>query len=148
MTERATEIAVIAKRRDKAIESYETSEQKLEYTTLPAVQAINKRGTFLATMGMLPKYWWPLLRKLPLSWFSAGHAAAEMMLTLAITAVAHRSQHNAIRSDILGKYMEARDDRGQQLDNRELSSEALTLLIGGTDTTSKCVFVYTRVPRR
>lgn len=112
---------------------------ELGYDSIPAVQFINKRSTFLATMGMFPKSWRPSLRKLPLSWFNGGHSASEWMLALATTAVAYRSQHHTNFNDILEKYLEATDDRGQKMDDEELIAEALTLLIGGTDTVSRYV---------
>lgn len=140
MTERATEMTLIVKQgRDDAMELQDEPGRELEYTSIPAVQSINTRSTFLATMGMLPKSWRPLLRKLPLSWFNGGHSASEFMLNLAMTAVSHRLQHQTTFDDILGKYLEATDDRGQKMNDEELIAEALTLLIGGTDTTSRCV---------
>ena len=59
------------------------------------------------------------------------------MAALAVTAVADRAKQTFYRSDILSKYFDATDKRGEKMDNFELSAEALVLLVAGSDTTSK-----------
>lgn len=48
------------------------------------------------------------------------------------------------RVDLLARLMEGKDDHGQPLGRTELTAEALTQLIAGSDTTSNtsCALVY------
>ena len=41
------------------------------------------------------------------------------------------------RTDLLGKLQEGKDDEGNPMGREELTAEALTQLIAGSDTTSK-----------
>lgn len=147
MTERGTDMARIVKRPEKAMSSYESADTKLEYDTINAIEAVNARSAFLITLGVLPALWRPLIKTLPLPWVRAGTEAFQKITKLTVTVVADRSHHSATRNDILAKYFDATDENGQKLDAQELSSEAITLLIAGTDTTSKyvlCGYLYVR----
>ena len=44
---------------------------------------------------------------------------------------------SSARNDLLRRLQEARDDRGRPMGQAELTAEALTQLIAGSDTTSK-----------
>jgi benzoate 4-monooxygenase len=49
--------------------------------------------------------------------------------------------------DLLTRLQEGKDDSGQLLGKEELTVEALTQLIAGSDTTSKCASqLYTKYP--
>lgn len=61
----------------------------------------------------------------------------EDIATLSVTAVVRRLRSADIRDDnILSQLLEATDENGNRMSRNELSAEALTLLIAGTDTTS------------
>jgi len=47
------------------------------------------------------------------------------------------------RNDLLSKLQKAKDAEGKPMGRAELTAEALTQLIAGSDTTSKCVFLLT-----
>ncbi len=56
-------------------------------------------------------------------------------------------EENGIKSDrvdLLARLMEGKDENGQKLGRQELTAEALTQLIAGSDTTSNtsCAFFY------
>lgn len=58
--------------------------------------------------------------------------------TLALTAVVKRLMIPSDReNNILTKVIEATDESGTPMGKIELSGEAMTLLVAGTDTTSK-----------
>lgn len=137
MTERGSDTALIAKSPDDAISSYGSTETELEYDSVRAVEAINKRSTFIIALGALPISWRSFVQKLPLPLVRGGNDGIRKISALAVTAVANRTKQSSNRSDILSKYFDATDERGEKMDNFELSSEALVLLVAGSDTTSK-----------
>lgn len=148
MTEHGTDIARIAKNRDHAMASYDSGEVKLEYDTVNAVQALLSQNKFLTVVAQLPAYLRPLLQSVPLPWIRSGAEAFQKFSTLSVTAVANSQQFPAPRNDILGRYFEATDEKGQKMGTHELSSEAVSLLIAGTDTTSKYALPLLIEPRK
>lgn len=84
---------------------------------------------------VLPPWWRPFAQKLP--WFSVGKQAVHNLAGLAVAAVAKRLTTPTDRVDLLSKLQEGKDDAGQPMGRRELTAEALTQLIAGSDTTSK-----------
>ena len=56
---------------------------------------------------------------------------------IAIAQVAKRLTTPTDRTDLLGKLQEGKDDEGNPMGREELTAEALTQLIAGSDTTSK-----------
>jgi len=106
------------------------------------VQILNDRGEYSATMGVLPPAWRPYARQLP--WFKNGSKAVKNLAGLAVAAVAKRLATPTDRVDLLSKLQEGRDDEGQPLGRGELTAEALTQLIAGSDTTSNssCAITY------
>ena len=108
----------------------------VEVTHFPAVQVLNDRGEYSAAMGVLPPHWRPLARRLP--WFSCGSEAVRRLAGIAVAAVARRLATPATdRTDLLAKLQDGRDDNGAPMGREELTAEALTQLIAGSDTTSK-----------
>lgn len=87
------------------------------------------------SMGVLPPSWRPLVCHLP--WYSQGQKDVKSLAGIAIMAVAKRLQNPTDRVDLLSKLQDARDSDGNPLGREELTAEALTLLIAGSDTTSK-----------
>lgn len=117
----------------------------------PAIEILNRRGEVSATLGCLPqlKPWAPWL---PDPFFSQGAAAVQQLAGIAIARVKGRldSPPAIDRKDLLARLMEGRDDKGEPLGREELTAEALTQLIAGSDTTSNssCALLYhvTRTP--
>lgn len=136
MTTSASDVAQIVRSQSKAMESYGIEGAELEYVTIPAIKTINDRSKYNISIAVLPAWWRPLFKRIP--WYHNKSKAMENINTLAVTAVARRMNAKDIRSDnILSRLLDATDEKGQRMDKKELSAEAMTLLVAGTDTTSK-----------
>lgn len=111
----------------------------------PAVEIMNRRGEVSATLGCLP---WlkPYAKWLPDPFFSQGLQAVENLAGIAIARVSERLERgsNTTRKDLLARLMQGRDEKGEPLGRDELTAEALTQLIAGSDTTSNssCALLY------
>lgn len=124
-------VAVSAK---DAMASYGKGVYAIEH--FPAVQVLNERGEYSASIGVLPPFSRQLVKILP--WYNKGNKAVQRLAGIAIAAVAHRlASPSSDRRDLLAKLQEGRDDHGNPMGRSELTAEALTLLIAGSDTTSK-----------
>lgn len=117
----------------------------------PAVDILNRRGEVSATLGCLPQLK-PYAKWLPDPFFSKGLAAVENLAGIAIARVKDRLENppDINRRDLLALLQEGRDEKGEPLGFEELTAEALTQLIAGSDTTSNssCALLYyaTRTP--
>ncbi|OTB01148.1 hypothetical protein M426DRAFT_25861 [Hypoxylon sp. CI-4A] len=111
----------------------------------PAVEILNRRGEVSATLGCYP-YLKPYAKWLPDPFFSKGLAAVQNLAGIAIARVKDRLENppQINRTDLLAKLQEGRDDKGEPLGFEELTAEALTQLIAGSDTTSNtsCALLY------
>ncbi|KAI0831958.1 cytochrome P450 monooxygenase pc-bph [Trametes gibbosa] len=111
--------------------------------SVPAIQVLNDRGEFSASIGVLPVSWRPFVKRLP--WYNKGDAAVRRLAGMAIAAVASRlAEPDSDRRDLLAKLQAARDEDGNPMGREELTAEALTQLIAGSDTTSNstCAITY------
>ncbi|KAK5247450.1 hypothetical protein LTR40_011880, partial [Exophiala xenobiotica] len=82
---------------------------------------------------------------MPDPFFSKGVEAVENLAGIAIARVKQRLDNpNTDRVDLLARLMEGKDAKGESLDREELTAEALTQLIAGSDTTSNtsCALLY------
>lgn len=70
-------------------------------------------------------------------WGSKGSKAVKNLAGIAVAAVAKRLTTPTDRVDLLSKLQEGKDDEGKPMGREELTAEALTQLIAGSDTTSK-----------
>jgi benzoate 4-monooxygenase len=105
-------------------------------TYAPAIQVLNRRGEVSATLGCLPALK-PWAKNLPDPFFRDGLAAVENLAGIATARVKERLEQAKVdRVDLLARLMEGRDDKGEKLGREELTAEALTQLIAGSDTTS------------
>lgn len=110
-----------------------------------AIQALNRRGEVSATLGCLP---WlrTYARWLPDPFFRRGVDAVRQVAGIAIARVQGRLERppNHQRKDLLARLMEGRDEKGEPLGRDELTAEALTHTIAGSDTTSNtsCALMY------
>lgn len=111
----------------------------------PACEIMNRRGEVSATLGCAP---WlkPYAKWLPDPFFSQGLQAVENLAGIAIARVSERLERatDVNRKDLLARLMDGRDEKGEPLGRSELTAEALTQLIAGSDTTSNssCALLY------
>lgn len=102
-----------------------------------AIETLNKRGTWSATVGTIPS-----LRKVMRyfyldPFFVTGSASVRRLTQIARDKVDRRLAKQSDRQDLLARLMEAKDpDTGKKMEKNELVAEALTQLIAGSDTTS------------
>lgn len=111
----------------------------------PAIEILNRRGEVSAALGCLPALK-PYAAWLPDPFFSRGLSAVQSLAGIAIARVKGRLDDPppVERMDLLARLMEGRDDKGEPLGREELTAEALTQLIAGSDTTSNssCALLY------
>ncbi|TVY60871.1 Benzoate 4-monooxygenase [Lachnellula suecica] len=111
----------------------------------PAVQVLNRRGEVSGTLGCLPALK-PYAKWLPDPFFSQGLAAVENLAGIAVARVSQRldGKQDPSRVDLLARLMEGKDENGEPMGRAELTAEALTQLIAGSDTTSNtsCAILY------
>ena len=113
-------------------------------TTAPAIQVLNRRGEVSGTLGCLPQLK-PYAKYMPDKFFSQGIEAVENLAGIAIARVSARLENPDVdRVDLLARLMEGKDASGEKLGREELTAEALTQLIAGSDTTSNtsCAILY------
>ncbi|UKZ78506.1 hypothetical protein TrVFT333_006248 [Trichoderma virens FT-333] len=103
----------------------------------PAIEILNRRGEVSATLGCFPALK-PYAKYLPDPFYSNGLAAIQNLAGIAIACVKRRLDNppDVERKDLLARLIEGRDDKGEPLGREELTAEALTQLIAGSDTTS------------
>jgi benzoate 4-monooxygenase len=88
----------------------------------------------------------PWAKYLPDPFFRNGLKAVEELAGIAVARVNERLKPGVAEStkrvDLLARLMEGRDDKGHVLGREELTAEALTQLIAGSDTTSNTSCAY------
>ena len=134
MIEAGRDLATVPKNQEAAMNNY-GSKTAVDVIEIPAIQILNGRGEYSMSMGVLPPSWRPLVRHLP--WYSQGQKDVKSLAGIAIMAVAKRLQNPTDRVDLMSGLQNATDSEGNLLGREELTAEALTLLIAGSDTTSK-----------
>ncbi|KAL5522616.1 hypothetical protein ACEPAG_8633 [Sanghuangporus baumii] len=109
---------------------------------VPAIEILNSRSKYNASLGVLPPWVRPLARLLP--WYANGSKAVENLAGMAIAAVAKRLALPTDRSDLLSKLQQGRDEQGRPMGVKELTAQALSFLIAGSDSVSNslCVITY------
>lgn len=114
-------------------------------TYAPAVEVLNRRGEVSGTLGCFPALK-PYAKYFPDPFFSQGAEAVENLAGMAVARVAQRldGKRDPDRVDLLARLMEGKDEKGEKLGRSELTAEALTQLIAGSDTTSNtsCAILY------
>lgn len=117
-------------------------------TYAPAIEVLNRRGEVSGTLGCLPSLK-PYAKYLPDRFFRDGLKAVENLAGIAVARVNERlrqaeEEDANQRVDLLARLMEGRDENGNKLGREELTAEALTQLIAGSDTTSNtsCALLY------
>lgn len=104
----AKDSAVIPKDNEEGLKSY-GRETTCEVREIPAVKILNDRGEFSMTMGVLPAWWRPVARKLPI--FAVGGQAVKSLAGIAIVAVGKRLATPTDRNDLLSKLQAGKDDK-------------------------------------
>ncbi|KAK0244643.1 cytochrome P450 monooxygenase [Armillaria nabsnona] len=110
---------------------------------IPAIKTLSGPSeTFLVTLGAVPGWWRPLLKRTP--WFWQGGKDFHALMGMAIMAVSKRLEVPTDRNDMLSKLQAGKDEDGNPMCREELTAEALTLLVAGSDTTSNsiCAIIY------
>ena len=109
----------------------------------PAIEVLNRRGEVSGTLGCYPQLK-PYAKYLPDPFFSKGIAAVQNLAGIAIARVKDRLDNPSDRVDLLARLMQGKDAKGEPLGREELTAEALTQLIAGSDTTSNtsCAILY------
>ena len=114
-------------------------------TYAPAVEVLNRRGEVSAALGCYPGLK-PYARYLPDRFFRDGLRAVEDLTGIAVARFDERleSGKETERVDLLARLMEGKDENGEKLGREELTAEALTQLIAGSDTTSNtsCALLF------
>ncbi|BGP40305.1 hypothetical protein JCM10450v2_004286 [Rhodotorula kratochvilovae] len=108
------------------------------------VQILNERGEYSATLGNLPPWIRPYMKYVD-PWYARGLASVNNLTGIARTRVNERLQNGAgDRKDILSHLQNGKDSEGNPMGIPELTAEALTQLIAGSDTTSNssCAIMY------
>lgn len=127
---------------DEADVEFEDANGNKTVTKCSAIKIINERGEYSSAMGLAPVWIRPYLAKIP--WFSNRLKSVKKLTGIALARVNDRLENGSERDDLLAKLQSAKDDRGEQMGKMELTAEALTQLIAGSDTTSNtsCAIVY------
>lgn len=127
---------------DEVAVEFEDEQGNKTVTTCSAIQIINERGEYSATLGLVPVWLRKYLAKLP--WFSNRLKSVKKLTGIALARVNDRLENGSERDDLLAKLQSAKDDRGEHMGKMELTAEALTQLIAGSDTTSNtsCAIVH------
>lgn len=116
-------------------------------TYAPAIEVLNRRGEVSNAVGCWPAIK-PYAKYLPDPFFSKGMAAIANLAGIATARVNARlaaaENGEVTRVDLLARLMEGKDEKGEKLGRAELTAEALTQLIAGSDTTSNtsCALLY------
>ncbi|KAF9520850.1 hypothetical protein BS47DRAFT_1357238 [Hydnum rufescens UP504] len=108
---------------------------------LPAIEILNDRGTYSASLGVTPVWSRPLVKRLP--WFARGCRAVDDLVGVAVAAVEKRIQEPSDRTDLLARLQQARDAEGKPMGRAELTAELLTQLIAGSDSTANASCIIT-----
>ncbi|KAF9255151.1 cytochrome P450 [Marasmius fiardii PR-910] len=136
------DIAPVPVDQEACMDSYGHESKSGQEKEIPAVKVINGRGEFSASIGVIPTWLRPLAEKSP--WFREGEQDVRTLAGIAIMAVSKRFATENDRSDLLQKLHNSKDEHGNPMCRRELTAEALTLIIAGSDTTSNstCAIIY------
>ena len=130
MLEVAKDIAIVSQ---AVMDSYGKQGLDSELIGVPAVQLLSVRGEYSMCMGVLPPYWRPLVGRLPACRFH-NECVRNLASGMSVMTVA---KHPSDRADLLNKPESGRDAEGKPMGREELTAEAQTFLIAGSDTISK-----------
>ncbi|QRW16222.1 cytochrome P450 family protein [Rhizoctonia solani] len=111
---------------------------------VPAIKILNDRGDYAASLGVMPPWWRPWAKRVP--WYARGNQAG---LPDEEDDEDEEGEQGEVkgkkkRTDLLEKLLQGKDESGAPMGREELTAEALTQLIAGSDTTSNssCAITY------
>ncbi|KAF5357052.1 hypothetical protein D9756_006716 [Leucocoprinus leucothites] len=138
----AKDMALVPKDQNSMMNAYGKEAKQDDTISVPVINVFNNRGEFNLTMSAIPPRWRPLARKLP--GLAQGSRDVKTVAGIAVAAVSKRLAAPTDRVDLLSKLQSGRDANGNPMGKEELTAEALTLLIAGSDTTSNstCAILY------
>ncbi|EKM51941.1 uncharacterized protein PHACADRAFT_101826 [Phanerochaete carnosa HHB-10118-sp] len=136
MLEAGKDTALVPVSEEQAMKSFGQQDTDLEWATIPTIKLLNETVPWIFFLGCLPPQARFLMSKLQS--FNAG-ASRKLFQKLGVAAVSKRLSSEATRRDFLSQLVAARDDEGKPLSAQELTSEALNLIIAGSDTTSSSI---------
>lgn len=105
---------------------------------LPVITSLTTRSEIAATVGTIPEIR-PYLKWIPDPFLHAGLTGMNNLRSLGTARIIDRLKSppsSSRHKDLLERLREGRDDKGEPFGQGELTAEALTVLIAGTDTTS------------
>lgn len=120
-----TAFGMLEKGYDEAKVEFEDASGNKTSTTCSAIQIINERGEYSATLGLAPVWIRLYLAKLP--WFSKRLASVKKLSGIALARVNDRLENGSERDDLLAKLQSAKDDRGENMGKMELTAEVCIL---------------------
>ncbi|KAG8713699.1 hypothetical protein FRC11_011368 [Ceratobasidium sp. 423] len=133
---------MIAAQRDSApmlehVEGEDPKSAKRTVKHVPAIKILNDRGDYAASLGVMPLWWRPWAKRVP--WYARGNEAVQ-----GEGEEQEGPMPKKKRTDLLEKLLQGKDENGAPMGREELTAEALTQLIAGSDTTSNssCAITY------
>ncbi|KAI0918273.1 hypothetical protein AcV5_002299 [Taiwanofungus camphoratus] len=146
----ARDVAQIAKSPQAGMKAYAlptssslaSTASTYEVQEVAAIEMLNARNEASSLLGMVPPYWRPLIQRLP--GLRRGVDGMRELTGLAVVAVARRLAAPEFREDMLKKLLSSRDENGNPMGPEELSAEAITLIVAGSDSVSNsaCAITY------
>lgn len=99
----------------------------IKTTNCNAIQIINERGEYAGTMGCVPPWMRPMVKKIP--WFATRLTSVRKLSGIALSRVNYRLQNGSDRDDLLSKLQGAKDEKGEPMGKMELTAEAVSYYI-------------------
>ena len=121
--------------RQNSMDSRSGKEMDSEVVGVPDSQILGGRGESSVTLGVLPPYWRPIVKRLP--GYKSKNDRMKILARIAITAIADRIENPTDRDDLLNRLQSIRDAEGKPVSRGEVTAEAVTFLIAGSDTISE-----------
>jgi benzoate 4-monooxygenase len=106
--------------------------QTYSTVSVPAIKILNNRGEFSMSIGVLPPWWRPIIKKI-IPWYRNGAGAVKNLAGIAVNAVAARLAADRETGglgyssvDLLVKLKAAKDEDGNPMGREELTAECQT----------------------
>ncbi|KAK0501635.1 cytochrome P450 monooxygenase [Armillaria luteobubalina] len=130
-----TDSVLIAQDSHAVMESYGQAGAKNASKKIKVIKTLGGQSEkFVVTMGALPGWWRAVLQRTPMFW--KGVEDLHATVGWAVTAISKRLQESTDRNDLLSKWQAGKDEDGNPMSHEELTAEAVTLLLAGSETTA------------
>ncbi|KAK0204124.1 cytochrome P450 monooxygenase, partial [Desarmillaria ectypa] len=143
MVKAAKDIAQVPEDPHAMMGSYGQAGARYATKEIPAIKTLSGPADYTTAMiGVVPEWWRLLLERTP--FFRQGKEDFGAIFGMAIMAVSKRLEVPTDRNDLLSKLQAGKDDQGNPIGREELSTEAFSFLITGSDMTSisTCAIIY------